>query len=132
MNITLTYSGNSKLFTILSEPQGFGRFDEVGFWPPEQQHLPDGSIRENYSGARRVITVRFGVVSSKTDRAWFLLFVMSNAMQLTYNGESVNVVLDNWREFGCERLFDFSMTRSFTIRFLEKTVLASAPGSWNS
>lgn len=124
--ITLTYPGYSQAYTVLGV-RGFKRFDEVEPFPQTQQDLPDGSIRQSFSGARRIITIFFGVISVKADRTFFVNWIMSNAMQVTYNGYTVDVVLEDWQRFGTERKMGIILSKSLTLRLREKYVNTVAP-----
>jgi hypothetical protein len=130
-SITLTYGVTSKSFDILGPPRGMQDFDEIRLWPPQQDDLPDGSIRQKFGGAARTITVEFGVIPERDDRVWLVSFILSNDMSLTYNGETVEVVLADSSQFGSVRHSDFVLTRQFTMVFLEKTMSPTPPASWS-
>jgi hypothetical protein len=130
--ITLTYGAESKVYTILGPPRGFQRFAAERYWPPTQDDLPDGSIRQKFSGRARTITIEFGVIDNDTDRNWLMLFFLSNVMQLTYNGETVDVCLPlGLKEFYATRHSDYIYTPQYSVTFLEKSMSASAPASYS-
>lgn len=119
----------AKVFSPMAV-KGFDDVDHVRLWPPIQQELLDGSLRQTISSFAREIMVDLGVVPNKTDRVWLINYVLSNSMKLIYANEELAVVLTNPREFYGIWLFDYEGTRGYVLELSEQAMRTTAPSSW--
>jgi hypothetical protein len=129
MGVTLTYSGGSQEFSELFV-KGFDNPDEIEFFVGQNSELADGTLYQTIAGFRRVITLGLLPVNLKADRRFLAQFLFDSAKVLTFNGDSVSVVLKDPTGYSTEWLDGLEVGRYFEMQFREKTLQGVIPVEW--
>jgi hypothetical protein len=129
MGVTLTYSGGSQEFPELFV-KGFDDPDEVEFFVGQNVELIDGTLYQTILGFRRIVTLGLLPVDLKVDRRFLAQFLFDSAKVLTFNGDSISVVLKDPSGYSTEWLDGLDVGRYFEMQFREKVLQGVIPVEW--
>lgn len=105
--------------------------ESIVYWPPITDMLLDGSSYEKIIGYKRLVTVQFGVVSTKSDRVFISTFCRNATKRIFYSNDEVEVVLQSAAGIEADWLDGVDFAKAFTLRFIEKNVRTADPPSWS-
>ena len=132
-SVTLKYDGGgeTKTFSVMGV-RGLDDVDDLKFWPRIQNELLDGTMNEIVTKFRRIITIDFGVIETKADRVWLVLFMLApdKVIVCASPSEDVPVVLADVEGMQNEWIDGLDFARSFTLSFQEIAVNSTAPDAW--
>ena len=132
-SVTLKYDGGgeTKAFSVMGV-RGLDDVDDLKFWPRIQNELLDGTMNEIVTKFRRIITIDFGVIETKADRVWLVLFMLApdKVIVCASPSEDVPVVLADVEGMQNEWIDGLDFARSFTLSFQEIAVNSTAPDAW--
>jgi hypothetical protein len=131
INIDALTAVTAKEYSTLGV-RGFDDVDSLRFFPRLQSELLDGAMSEEENFFGRNVTVDLGVISTKADRVWLVLYLMSATKKLLcqYPGEELSVVFGTPEGMENEWLEGLEFARSFTLEFKEVAVNSTAPAAW--
>jgi hypothetical protein len=113
--------------------RGIDDFDDVQYINPVQNQSDNGTLYDLKDGFRRVITIDFGVVLTKSDRIFINDFLYNSTYRaITHGSETIQVVPADGAGHSNVWLNNTHLGRSYTLRLLEKTALTASPSSWTS
>jgi len=117
----------SQAFTVKSV-RGYSEPDEVEFFPALTHEAVDGTLIEQMTGMRRIITVVFGVLNTAVDRAYIFNFMASQERWITMSPMgTVVLMLEDPSGFANQWKDDHQYERLYTIRLKESVIQTSWP-----
>jgi hypothetical protein len=123
--VTLKYIYEGEVQSVEIEVLAVKGFDENEEWelfPPLQRTLLNGTIIERVVGARKVITIDFGVAEDSEKREALFHFLRCPERSIVYHNIEKNVAIDGIESYANECVDGYENAKRYVVRVKERGI----------